>query len=201
MSHLFVLSFRFFSHFQLRSALDRIDELEASNCHLSKRVEKMKANRNAMLAQQWCLLELLWQSGICVISISSICAYCSSYFKLQIKQNPSTAHHIRHAVSQTASHTKSLKRENDGLKICWFQALSMNSGRGNKRFYQTEKKDFSEQIHNDHWTICVFLFSFLTFGCAVVSPVFTNVVWSYRDGQLFGATWRIMHFFTDAAIW
>ncbi|XP_053354330.1 leucine-rich repeat flightless-interacting protein 2 isoform X10 [Clarias gariepinus] len=37
---------------ELRSALDRIDELEASNCHLSKRVEKMKANRNAMLAQQ-----------------------------------------------------------------------------------------------------------------------------------------------------
>ncbi|XP_060774999.1 leucine-rich repeat flightless-interacting protein 2 isoform X11 [Neoarius graeffei] len=39
-------------HRELRSALDRIDELEASNCHLSKRVEKMKANRNAMLAQQ-----------------------------------------------------------------------------------------------------------------------------------------------------
>ncbi|MCI4375652.1 hypothetical protein PGIGA_G00112540 [Pangasianodon gigas] len=37
---------------ELRAALDRIDELEASNCHLSKRVEKMKANRNAMLAQQ-----------------------------------------------------------------------------------------------------------------------------------------------------
>ncbi|XP_053493381.1 leucine-rich repeat flightless-interacting protein 2 isoform X7 [Ictalurus furcatus] len=37
---------------ELRSALDRIDELEASNCHLSKRVEKMKANRNAMLSQQ-----------------------------------------------------------------------------------------------------------------------------------------------------
>ncbi|KAK2857643.1 hypothetical protein Q7C36_005562 [Tachysurus vachellii] len=37
---------------ELRSALDRISELEASNCHLSKRVEKMKANRNAMLAQQ-----------------------------------------------------------------------------------------------------------------------------------------------------
>ncbi|XP_058258991.1 leucine-rich repeat flightless-interacting protein 2 isoform X9 [Hemibagrus wyckioides] len=37
---------------ELRSALDRISELEASNSHLSKRVEKMKANRNAMLAQQ-----------------------------------------------------------------------------------------------------------------------------------------------------
>ncbi|XP_026789163.1 leucine-rich repeat flightless-interacting protein 2 isoform X23 [Pangasianodon hypophthalmus] len=37
---------------ELRAALDRIDELEANNCHLSKRVEKMKANRNAMLAQQ-----------------------------------------------------------------------------------------------------------------------------------------------------
>lgn len=37
---------------QLRSALDRIDELEASNSHLSKRLDKMKANRNALLAQQ-----------------------------------------------------------------------------------------------------------------------------------------------------
>lgn len=37
---------------QLRSALDRIDELEASNSHLSKRLEKMKANRSALLAQQ-----------------------------------------------------------------------------------------------------------------------------------------------------
>lgn len=37
---------------QLRSALDRIDELEVSNSHLSKRLEKMKANRNALLAQQ-----------------------------------------------------------------------------------------------------------------------------------------------------
>ncbi|XP_073351538.1 leucine-rich repeat flightless-interacting protein 2 isoform X6 [Pagrus major] len=37
---------------ELRSALDRIDELEASNNHLSKRLEKMKANRNALLAQQ-----------------------------------------------------------------------------------------------------------------------------------------------------
>lgn len=37
---------------QLRSALDRIEELEATNSHLSKRVEKMKANRNALLAQQ-----------------------------------------------------------------------------------------------------------------------------------------------------
>lgn len=37
---------------QLRSALDRIDELEVNNNHLSKRLEKMKANRNALLAQQ-----------------------------------------------------------------------------------------------------------------------------------------------------
>ncbi|KAL4618054.1 leucine-rich repeat flightless-interacting protein 2-like isoform X3, partial [Arapaima gigas] len=37
---------------ELRSALDRVDELEASNSHLSKRLEKMKANRSAMLAQQ-----------------------------------------------------------------------------------------------------------------------------------------------------
>ncbi|XP_066520484.1 leucine-rich repeat flightless-interacting protein 2 isoform X2 [Hoplias malabaricus] len=37
---------------ELRTALDRIDELEASNSHLSKRLEKMKANRSALLAQQ-----------------------------------------------------------------------------------------------------------------------------------------------------
>lgn len=37
---------------QLRSALDRIEELELSNSHLVKRLEKMKANRNALLAQQ-----------------------------------------------------------------------------------------------------------------------------------------------------
>ncbi|XP_047210891.1 leucine-rich repeat flightless-interacting protein 2 isoform X8 [Girardinichthys multiradiatus] len=37
---------------ELRSALDRIEELEVSNSHLSKRLEKMKANRNALLAQQ-----------------------------------------------------------------------------------------------------------------------------------------------------
>ncbi|KAJ8003915.1 hypothetical protein DPEC_G00153350 [Dallia pectoralis] len=37
---------------ELRSALDRIDELEASNNHLNKRLEKMKANRSALLAQQ-----------------------------------------------------------------------------------------------------------------------------------------------------
>lgn len=36
---------------QLRAALDRIDELEATNSHLSKRLEKIKANRNALLAQ------------------------------------------------------------------------------------------------------------------------------------------------------
>ncbi|XP_063067841.1 leucine-rich repeat flightless-interacting protein 2 [Engraulis encrasicolus] len=37
---------------ELRAALDRVDELEASNTHLSKRLEKMKANRSALLAQQ-----------------------------------------------------------------------------------------------------------------------------------------------------
>ncbi|XP_038126849.1 leucine-rich repeat flightless-interacting protein 2-like [Cyprinodon tularosa] len=37
---------------ELRSALDRIEELEVSNSHLSKRLEKMKANRNALLSQQ-----------------------------------------------------------------------------------------------------------------------------------------------------
>ncbi|XP_040888017.1 leucine-rich repeat flightless-interacting protein 2 isoform X2 [Toxotes jaculatrix] len=37
---------------ELRSALDRIEELEASNSHLSKRLEKMKANRSTLLAQQ-----------------------------------------------------------------------------------------------------------------------------------------------------
>ncbi|XP_069020041.1 leucine-rich repeat flightless-interacting protein 2 isoform X1 [Embiotoca jacksoni] len=37
---------------ELRSALDRIEELEVSNGHLSKRLEKMKANRSALLAQQ-----------------------------------------------------------------------------------------------------------------------------------------------------
>ncbi|AWO95486.1 putative leucine-rich repeat flightless-interacting protein 2-like [Scophthalmus maximus] len=36
---------------QLRSALDRVDELEVSKGHLTKRLEKMKANRNALLAQ------------------------------------------------------------------------------------------------------------------------------------------------------
>ncbi|XP_061571792.1 leucine-rich repeat flightless-interacting protein 2 [Cololabis saira] len=37
---------------ELRSALGRIGELESSNIHLNKRLEKMKANRNALLAQQ-----------------------------------------------------------------------------------------------------------------------------------------------------
>ncbi|KAF6737171.1 Leucine-rich repeat flightless-interacting protein 2 [Oryzias melastigma] len=37
---------------ELRSALDRIGELEAANRHLSKRLEKMKASRMALLAQQ-----------------------------------------------------------------------------------------------------------------------------------------------------
>lgn len=41
-----------FGLLQLRVALDRITELEASNGHLTKRLEKMKANRSALLAQQ-----------------------------------------------------------------------------------------------------------------------------------------------------
>ncbi|KAM3584874.1 uncharacterized protein V6R79_001521 [Siganus canaliculatus] len=40
---------------ELRTALDRIDELEAANNHLNKRLEKMKANRSALLStlRQW----------------------------------------------------------------------------------------------------------------------------------------------------
>nr|XP_008111926.1 PREDICTED: leucine-rich repeat flightless-interacting protein 1 isoform X14 [Anolis carolinensis] len=37
---------------ELRSALDRTEELEVSNGHLMKRLEKMKANRSALLSQQ-----------------------------------------------------------------------------------------------------------------------------------------------------
>ncbi|XP_078235174.1 leucine-rich repeat flightless-interacting protein 1 isoform X28 [Pogona vitticeps] len=37
---------------ELRSALDKTEELEVSNGHLIKRLEKMKANRNALLSQQ-----------------------------------------------------------------------------------------------------------------------------------------------------
>ncbi|XP_075807618.1 leucine-rich repeat flightless-interacting protein 1 isoform X34 [Microtus pennsylvanicus] len=37
---------------ELRSALDKTEELEVSNGHLVKRLEKMKANRNALLSQQ-----------------------------------------------------------------------------------------------------------------------------------------------------
>ncbi|KAG7471673.1 leucine-rich repeat flightless-interacting protein 2-like [Solea senegalensis] len=37
---------------KLRAALDRVDELDASNSHLIKRLEKMKSNRSALLAQQ-----------------------------------------------------------------------------------------------------------------------------------------------------
>ncbi|XP_053554823.1 leucine-rich repeat flightless-interacting protein 1 isoform X20 [Bombina bombina] len=37
---------------ELRTALDKIDELEVGNSHLMKRLEKMKANRSAMLSQQ-----------------------------------------------------------------------------------------------------------------------------------------------------
>lgn len=38
---------------QLRTALDKIEEMEMTNNHLVKRLEKMKANRNALLSQQW----------------------------------------------------------------------------------------------------------------------------------------------------
>ncbi|XP_058241279.1 leucine-rich repeat flightless-interacting protein 2 isoform X8 [Hemibagrus wyckioides] len=37
---------------ELRSALDKIEEMEMTNNHLVKRLEKMKANRNALLSQQ-----------------------------------------------------------------------------------------------------------------------------------------------------
>ncbi|XP_077304430.1 leucine-rich repeat flightless-interacting protein 1 isoform X48 [Lithobates pipiens] len=37
---------------ELRTALDKIDELEVGNSHLVKRLEKMKANRSAILSQQ-----------------------------------------------------------------------------------------------------------------------------------------------------
>uniref|UniRef100_G1RJS5 LRR binding FLII interacting protein 1 n=1 Tax=Nomascus leucogenys TaxID=61853 RepID=G1RJS5_NOMLE len=37
---------------ELRSALDKTEELEVSNGHLVKRLEKMKANRSALLSQQ-----------------------------------------------------------------------------------------------------------------------------------------------------
>ncbi|XP_030309770.1 leucine-rich repeat flightless-interacting protein 1 isoform X8 [Calypte anna] len=37
---------------ELRSALDKTEELEVSNGHLIKRLEKMKANRSALLSQQ-----------------------------------------------------------------------------------------------------------------------------------------------------
>ncbi|XP_051786467.1 leucine-rich repeat flightless-interacting protein 2 isoform X32 [Erpetoichthys calabaricus] len=37
---------------ELRTALDKIDELEVGNSHLVKRLEKMKANRSALLSQQ-----------------------------------------------------------------------------------------------------------------------------------------------------
>lgn len=37
---------------QLRTALDKIEEMEMTNNHLVKRLEKMKANRNALLSQQ-----------------------------------------------------------------------------------------------------------------------------------------------------
>lgn len=38
---------------QLRTALDKVEEMEMTNNHLVKRLEKMKANRNALLSQQW----------------------------------------------------------------------------------------------------------------------------------------------------
>ncbi|KAK5890971.1 hypothetical protein CgunFtcFv8_018269 [Champsocephalus gunnari] len=37
---------------ELRCALDRVDELEVNNSHLLKRLDKMKANRSALLNQQ-----------------------------------------------------------------------------------------------------------------------------------------------------
>ncbi|XP_043931267.1 leucine-rich repeat flightless-interacting protein 2 [Protopterus annectens] len=37
---------------ELRTALDKIEEMEVTNSHLVKRLEKMKANRNALLSQQ-----------------------------------------------------------------------------------------------------------------------------------------------------
>ncbi|XP_011889717.1 PREDICTED: leucine-rich repeat flightless-interacting protein 2 isoform X14 [Cercocebus atys] len=37
---------------ELRTALDKIEEMEMTNSHLAKRLEKMKANRTALLAQQ-----------------------------------------------------------------------------------------------------------------------------------------------------
>ncbi|XP_037829292.1 leucine-rich repeat flightless-interacting protein 2 isoform X5 [Kryptolebias marmoratus] len=37
---------------ELRTALDKIEEMEMTNQHLVKRLEKMKANRNALLSQQ-----------------------------------------------------------------------------------------------------------------------------------------------------
>ncbi|XP_052468536.1 leucine-rich repeat flightless-interacting protein 2 isoform X14 [Carassius gibelio] len=37
---------------ELRTALDKIEEMEMTNNHLVKRLEKMKANRNALLTQQ-----------------------------------------------------------------------------------------------------------------------------------------------------
>ncbi|XP_053476647.1 leucine-rich repeat flightless-interacting protein 2 isoform X2 [Ictalurus furcatus] len=37
---------------ELRGALDKIEEMEMTNTHLVKRLEKMKANRNALLSQQ-----------------------------------------------------------------------------------------------------------------------------------------------------
>ncbi|NWI05228.1 LRRF2 protein, partial [Tichodroma muraria] len=37
---------------ELRTALDKIEEMEMTNSHLMKRLEKMKANRTALLSQQ-----------------------------------------------------------------------------------------------------------------------------------------------------
>ncbi|XP_013860907.1 leucine-rich repeat flightless-interacting protein 2 isoform X8 [Austrofundulus limnaeus] len=37
---------------ELRTALDKLEEMEMTNQHLVKRLEKMKANRNALLSQQ-----------------------------------------------------------------------------------------------------------------------------------------------------
>ncbi|CAJ0941795.1 unnamed protein product [Ranitomeya imitator] len=35
----------------LRTTLDKMEEMEMTNSHLVKRLEKMKANRNALLSQ------------------------------------------------------------------------------------------------------------------------------------------------------
>ncbi|PWA25739.1 hypothetical protein CCH79_00001310, partial [Gambusia affinis] len=48
---------------ELRTALDKIEEMEMTNSHLVKRLEKMKANRNALLSQHWDLVRLFWRNN------------------------------------------------------------------------------------------------------------------------------------------